>query len=369
MALFSLRAALGLDSSSFEAGLKRSQSLAVGFGREFKAAIAAAFTVGAVTAYTKKLLDLADNTKDVADQLNITTEEVQRLTYIADDSGVAFDKWAAAIGKVAAARNDALGDGEKAEKLRRLFERFGVTNADLANESVRAFDILKKLAASAGELSTLSQSQLTDLLGDKAFRLISSLGQLNADLPIQIISDEELKRIDDAAKKIKLLQNEVDTYASGMLAKTLGGYESNMRGRDPKLGPLAGLAAMMDTASEFIANAFGKTLEPDRKTAPADLEEALRKRQEARAANLAGGAATMDDMEWFDSFQKQKGQRTKAAKQDQFKRPDTGNLARIGGLYFGADYNARLYDLTQKIERHVARSAEANVTTATKLSE
>lgn len=369
MALFSLIARLGLDTSAFEGGLKRSQSLAIGFGREFKSTLAAAFTVGAVSAYTNKLLNLADNTKDLADQLGITTEEVQRLNYIADDSGVAFDKWAAAIGKVSAARNEALGGGEKAEKLRKLFERFGVTNADLANESVRAFDILKKLAASAGELSTLSQSQLTELLGEKAFRLISSLGQLNADLPIQIISDEELKRIDDAAKKIKLLQNEVDTYAATMLAKTLGGFETNMRGRDPKLGPLAGLAAMMDTASEFIANAFGKTLEPDKKTAAADLEEALRKRQEARAVNLTAGAITMDDMEWLDSLQKQKKQRTKTERQDQFKRPETGNLARIGGLYFGADYNAKLYDLTQRIERHVARSADANVTTATKLSE
>jgi hypothetical protein len=50
-------------------------------------------------------------------------------------------------------------------------------------------------------------------------------------------------------------------------------------------------------------------------------------------------------------------------------RPDTGSLARIGGLYFGADYNLRLMTLQQETNRLTERIAVSNEAIAQSVKE
>jgi hypothetical protein len=56
-------------------------------------------------------------------------------------------------------------------------------------------------------------------------------------------------------------------------------------------------------------------------------------------------------------------------KGSRFDRPDTGNLSRIGGLYFGADYNLRLMTLQQETKRLTERIAVSNEAIAQSVKE
>ena len=83
MAILSLIAKLGLDGSTFETGLKRAKSLTDKFRSSVGAQLGAAMSVAAVTAFAAKVVQTADAIGDLSEQLNISTDDVQRLQVLA----------------------------------------------------------------------------------------------------------------------------------------------------------------------------------------------------------------------------------------------------------------------------------------------
>ena len=94
---------LGIDSTQFEMGIKRAQGLGEKFGTSFKGAVAsklgAALSVAAIAAFTKNVIESADKIKDLSEQLNLTTDEIQRLEILAGETGVTFDKFGSVLAK------------------------------------------------------------------------------------------------------------------------------------------------------------------------------------------------------------------------------------------------------------------------------
>lgn len=120
MALLSLIAKLGLDKTGFDAGLNAAGKKASAFGGMLKSQLAAAFSVTAITAYAKHVIDLGSKFNDTAKKMNIGTDAVQEFAYAAKLSGTDIDTVARSFIELGRARAEALknpgGDAANAFK-------------------------------------------------------------------------------------------------------------------------------------------------------------------------------------------------------------------------------------------------------------
>jgi hypothetical protein len=78
--------------------------------KSLAATIGVTFSVGAVVGFARELMRMGDEIVRVSDRTGLTTDEVQRLSYIARQSGNSIDEFTAALGKL----QDNLGSGNKA---------------------------------------------------------------------------------------------------------------------------------------------------------------------------------------------------------------------------------------------------------------
>ena len=174
--LFRLVAKLGIDSTEFTAGLKKAESGVDGMAKK----MAAAFSAAAILAFIKSAADLAGEISDLSDELNISTDQVQQLKRAALESGVAFDKFAAALTRVRKAKNEALHGDKTAEK---AFSRMGI------NPNQDDFELFKQVAASG-------TPEAMDMLGKGAMRLVGAVATLHDLGPIEMISQENARILD-----------------------------------------------------------------------------------------------------------------------------------------------------------------------------
>lgn len=184
MALFQILAKIKLDATELNAGLKKSESLVSASMASIGAKVAAAFSVAAISAFVSQVVSAAGEVSDLADQLQITTDQVQALQVAASKSGVAFDKYAAALGKIKAAQLDAIKGDESAK---RLLASVGVT------ENQSPYSALQSIGNAADKAAVF------ELLGVKSARLFSSLKDIQDLGPLELITDETSRRLDNAA--------------------------------------------------------------------------------------------------------------------------------------------------------------------------
>lgn len=124
MAIFSLLAKLGLDGTAFETGLKRSQSMAKGIGREISGSIAGMFAVDKIAEFGMKAIETAGKLNDLSTRLGVSVEFLQEMQYAAEQSGASLDDVAGAVEKISIARMKALaGDQATIEN----FAKMGVS--------------------------------------------------------------------------------------------------------------------------------------------------------------------------------------------------------------------------------------------------
>ena len=205
MGLFSFIARLGLDGSNFETGILRAQGVGQKFAGFLKSevggAIAGAFSVGAVVAFGKSVINAADNIGDLADQLNITTDDVQRLQVLATQTGVKFEKMSGAILKVNEARAKALeGDGPE----RKAFASLGVSLGMLSDRNTTNLQLVEKIGQGylASGKSVEKQAALTDLLSVKLVTAAGAIADIQKLGPIKLISEDQIKKLSEANDKL-----------------------------------------------------------------------------------------------------------------------------------------------------------------------
>lgn len=199
MGVLSLLVKLGLDASAFEMGVKRAQSVGEKFGSSFKASVTttlgAAFSVAAITAYTKHIMDLAGEIKDVADQMNLTTDEVQRLQILAGDTGVSFDKLSSVLLKFEEARLQATMGNEKYSK---ALNALKLSSDDLYNSELSTIDAAIKASKahkdSGGSAETTAA--MIEIYGLKLKNTASALSEYKDTADRVIIKKEQLDSLD-----------------------------------------------------------------------------------------------------------------------------------------------------------------------------
>lgn len=371
MGLFSILGRLGLDTSDFQAGLKRAESSATGFagrvGKDIKSQLAGAFSAAAAAAIAKKFIDQVDNIANLADAYDMSTESVQRYMEAAERNGVAVEQLIQSTVKLNEARQKATkGDANAIA----AFSRFGISLEDVNSIQVTTEDLMLKVAKSSSAASRNFEDQqaMTDLLGAKSARLAEAIRTLESMGPITLIEDSQLRAIDAAADAAEEAIRSAERSTIGVIgnlfrkgqlffeATRQGDIQYQMElekgGKDAKERALRAYSLGFRSVFQDISGA--KEMPAPVANFPADSG--------MPTGYTFGGR---DTGEMFGPPESKK----KASDRSRFDRPDTGNLARIGGLYFGADYNLSLMTLQQEIKRFSERTAIASEKSAEKLSE
>jgi len=249
MGVLSLLVKLGLDSTAFEMGVKRAQSVGEKFGNSFKSAVTsklgAALSVAAITAYTKHIMDVAGEIKDMGEQMNLTTDEVQRLQILAGDTGVSFEKLSAVLLKLEEARLKATkGDEQAAKSLGSL----RISNEMLYNSELSTLDIAIKTAKAHKESggSAETTAAMFDIYGAKLKATASAFSEYEKTSNRTIIKKEDLDNLD---KYNKLFEEQI------RLLKALSAVPVNIM-LQTTLGPIAkiygDIAGFMDRAERAV---------------------------------------------------------------------------------------------------------------------
>ena len=234
MGILSMLVKLGIDSTQFEMGIKRAQGLGEKFGTSFKGAVAsklgAALSVAAIAAFTKNVIESADKIKDLSEQLNLTTDEIQRLEILAGETGVTFDKFGSVLGKFEQVRLKATSGDQDALK---TLQALGFTTEQLFDIQLTTIDGAVKAAEAhvkSGK-SAETTAAMIEIYGLKLKTAASALADYNTTSKRALISSSD---IDVLAKANTLLDEQfrivkalaAPAIASGIkaTASAIGGF-------------------------------------------------------------------------------------------------------------------------------------------------
>ena len=208
MGILSMLVKLGIDSSDFEMGVKRAQSVGEKFGSSFKSAVtnrlAGALSVAAVTGFAHSIVQAADRVGELSEQLNISTDDVQRFQMAAQLYGVKFESVASAIARVNDARTSALsGNGAQLA----AFERLGISVTDLSNASLGSEQVLVRIGVilNANRNNAELMAAAADLLGLKLTKAAMAAGTIKDLGPIDLFKAEDIKNIERFNDQMDLL--------------------------------------------------------------------------------------------------------------------------------------------------------------------
>lgn len=203
MAIFSFLAKLGLDTTDFQAGIKRAQSSASGLGKgisdslkrendSIKGALAGMFTVSAAKSYFGDLKNIVDEIKDMSELLGVSTDEVQRLQKASAEAGQNFGSVVTAFQRIEQMRAQAMTGDKRAVGI------FGLLGIDPTKGT--GIDILKA-AIDASSRGAQENAAAFELVGKKVTGLKLIVEELQRLGPIKLIEQDQLDAIDSAIKK------------------------------------------------------------------------------------------------------------------------------------------------------------------------
>lgn len=192
--------ALGVDSTRFQIGLKKAES---NFGTSLKRmrssaikSLGAGLSTAGIQRLASKALTAADEIDNIASQLAITTEEVQRLDIALAEAGLGgAERLNEALESLNRNRVEAYNGNEK---LIESFKLLGISMADVGNPNVRSIDILKRISAVPNVTSNIEKRvAATSVIGNEAGKFLSAIlaSQTDAVGRQLIYTEEELKSL------------------------------------------------------------------------------------------------------------------------------------------------------------------------------
>jgi hypothetical protein len=231
-----LRVTLGLDSAQFEAGTKRARSIAKrdataiqkelsrvrdGFNNLMKGV-----AVGALVAAGKRALDYASSLGEVAQQLGVTTAELQEYRYAAGQAGISTEEIDKSLAKLTKTIGEALA-GEKSQVA--AFRELGIALQDANGRVYSAGELIPKLADAFARIEDpAKRARLeTDLFGRAGQKLdtllaggsqaINELRDAAHRLGI-VLSDEQIQKADETADKLAAIKMVLEARIAGVVS-------------------------------------------------------------------------------------------------------------------------------------------------------
>lgn len=356
MAIFSLLAKLGLDGTAFESGLKRSQSLAKGIGREISGTLAGIFAVDKLAEFGMRAIETAGKLQDLSTQLGVSAEFLQKMKFAADMGGASLDQVSAALEKITIARGKALGGDQG---LVDAFARFNVTAAEI--KSAKIEDIFLKIGrAFEGDINP--QNLLTpfrDIAGKGAGALIPAMASGLADAADQanrlglVMSSQVIESLDETNDRVEIMGKTLESRLGSVIGNII---EPAFRQLDGLFAGIQGFFGAMfaEGRAGFQIENFFQQFAQSRRAALDEMDAEIQAKREARDRR----ADVRRKIEMTPEGEKFKNVAVSAATGDQ--------LARTGGFtafqtnmdrYFGA-VKTQAQDI-RDIARNTQRTAEA----------
>lgn len=214
---FELFASLGIDGTGYTRGLRKAEAEAKEFGsnvgRSFSGiggglpnVLAGAFGFGALTNFTTQVVHNISSIKDLSEQYQISTDDVQELQEAAARAGLSFGNFGNALDRINESRQQA-AQGNK--ELAATFERLGVT------AKMSDLDVLKRLAA-------LDRTALGDVVGVRNEKVIAAIQNLGDVKDIFKVDPGTVASIDKLDDKIRDIKRE----SQGLFGQALGDFLS-----------------------------------------------------------------------------------------------------------------------------------------------
>lgn len=259
MAIFTFLAKLGLDTTDFQAGVKRAQSSATGLGKgiadglkrendNIKGALAGMFTVSAARSYFGDLKNIVGEIKDMSELLGVSTDEVQRLQRAAEGSGQSFKIVVSALQKIEQMRAEALTGDERST---RIFGMLGI------NPESSPMDIMQKAVKASGGTAQESAAAF-ELLGRRVGNIKLVIDELANVADARIIPESDIQAMDDNVKKFEAAWNEFVIVGAPIATALVRGLTALLKFWNPdSITAFAGIGKKAKTDGLSI----GQTLE------------------------------------------------------------------------------------------------------------
>jgi hypothetical protein len=212
---------VGADATGAEramaAAAKKGEAAFKSMGEQVTGYLTKAFAVTAIYQAIRGVVsmvhDFVDETKDLSDQMGLTTDEVQRLAIAADRAALGMGGVQTALRKIDDLRAAAASGDKKATS---LFAALGIDPSQGTT-----LDILLK-AVEASSRGAKEQAALFDMVGKKASNLRLMVKELNDLGPVKIVDETSLQMVDDLTNQLKDLKNEARASATEGLAPIFG---------------------------------------------------------------------------------------------------------------------------------------------------
>src|SRR5438046_6259571 len=198
-------------------------------------------SIGAVVAFGKSVLDLADNIVKVSDRTGLATDDVQRLQFIAEQSGNSIDDLAGSISKLQVR----LADG----KAKAGIEALGLNFKKIREES--PYDALSDVAEAIGKIEnpTLRAQRAVEVFGKAGTEilptLVANFKQLGQEAPV--MSDEDKKALKEQAEALDDIRRAAIPLTDAQKAAAVA---------NEKLGISAGTTAKAFKISEAAVSTY-----------------------------------------------------------------------------------------------------------------
>ena len=224
MAIFSLLAKLGLDGTSFESGLKRSQSLAKGIGREISGTLAGIFAVDKLAQFGMRAIETAGKLNDLSTQLGVSAKFLQEMKFAADMGGSSLEDVSAALQKITIARGKALGGDQN---LLDAFARFGITAQEIKSAKIEEI-FLKIGKAFEGDANPQNLlAPFRELAGRGAGALIPAMADGLSDAADQaqrlgmVMSDDVIQSLDEANDRVEIMTKTLESRIGSVIGNVV----------------------------------------------------------------------------------------------------------------------------------------------------
>jgi hypothetical protein len=201
MALANLIIKIGADISEIQTGMdktvrivEKGSSQIDSFASSIKTALIGAFTISAIESFGAELLRMGDDIVRTADRTGLLTDEVQKLSYIAGQSGNSIDEITASIGQM----QNRLASGDKSAV--GAIKALNLNFDELRNSS--PYDQFTKIAEAVGKIPDPAQrAQVAmDLFGRAGIAILPTLTANVIELGKQapVMSDKTVRALDTA---------------------------------------------------------------------------------------------------------------------------------------------------------------------------
>lgn len=218
MGILSMLFRIGADTTDFEIGAKRVQSLgdkmAKTFKRDVASAFAGVFVVDKVVDLGMKAIQTAGQLNDLSQQLGVSAKFLQEMKFAADLSGASLEDVQSGLQKIQIARTKALGGNDELVK---AFESLGISADQL--KSSRIEDLFIQIGkAFEGDVNPENLiAAFTQIAGKGAGALIPAMASGLADAAEQarnlglVMSDEVVRSLDDANDRVEIMMKRLET--------------------------------------------------------------------------------------------------------------------------------------------------------------